>query len=92
LVGDKPAEALLHAARQAQLVVVGSRGRGAAASALLGSASQALLRDGPCAVAVLSPHTALAPAPPSEVAQAAGTALGAEAGRDTRTRSTAVPS
>jgi nucleotide-binding universal stress UspA family protein len=92
LVGDKPAEALLDAARQAQLVVVGSRGCGAAANALLGSTSQALLRDGPCAVAVLSPHTVLPPAPPSEVAPAAGIALGAQADRVTRTRSTAVPS
>jgi nucleotide-binding universal stress UspA family protein len=56
------AEALVRAARDAQLVVVGSRGRGTAAGVLLGSTSQELLRESPCPVVVLSPRT---PAPPA---------------------------
>lgn len=94
LVEGKPAEALLQAARQAQLVVVGSRGRGSTVGALLGSTSRTLLRDSSCAVAVLSPHTLPPLAPLSRVSPgvSAEITLGAEAGNDTRTRSTVVPS
>ncbi|RSM85166.1 universal stress protein [Kibdelosporangium aridum] len=52
---DRPAESLLEAAHTAQLVVVGSRGRGGVTGMLLGSTSQALLHHAPCAVAVVRP-------------------------------------
>lgn len=57
VVKDRPAHALLTAARDAQLVVVGSRGRGAVASIGLGSVSHSLLRHAPCPVVVVRPDT-----------------------------------
>lgn len=50
---DHPAHALLQKAAGAQLVVVGSRGRGAFRGMLLGSVSQSLLHHSPCTVAVV---------------------------------------
>jgi nucleotide-binding universal stress UspA family protein len=52
-----PASELARVAREehADLVVVGSRGRGALATALLGSVSTQLARSAPCPVLVLSP-------------------------------------
>lgn len=50
---DRPAKALLRAAESAQLVVVGSRGRGALIGFGLGSVSQYLLHHAPCPVAVI---------------------------------------
>jgi nucleotide-binding universal stress UspA family protein len=50
---DHPAHALLRKAAGAQLVVVGSRGRGAFRGMLLGSVSQSLLHHSPCTVAVV---------------------------------------
>jgi nucleotide-binding universal stress UspA family protein len=47
------ARALLHEATGAQLVVVGSRGRGGFRGLLLGSTSQALIHHSPCPVAVV---------------------------------------
>ncbi|MDU0287612.1 universal stress protein [Saccharothrix longispora] len=53
VVHDRPARALLDAARTAQLVVVGSRGLGGFAGMLLGSTSQALVHHAPCPLAVV---------------------------------------
>lgn len=50
--GDKVAEALLEAAEQAELLVVGSRGLGGVRG-LLGSVSQHCVRHAPCTVLVV---------------------------------------
>jgi nucleotide-binding universal stress UspA family protein len=76
VVEVRAAEALVRAAGEAQLVVVGSRGFGTAAGALLGSTSQELLRESPCPVVVLSPRTPALPALRSGVAPASATAPG----------------
>jgi nucleotide-binding universal stress UspA family protein len=52
-VNDHPAAALVSAGTTAQLLVVGSRGRGAARGMLLGSVSQHLLHHAVCPVAVV---------------------------------------
>jgi nucleotide-binding universal stress UspA family protein len=55
LVRDRPAYALLDHSAGAQLLVVGSRGRGAVSGTLLGSVSQAVLHHAPCPVVVVRP-------------------------------------
>jgi nucleotide-binding universal stress UspA family protein len=50
---DHPAGALAHASGTAQLLVVGTRGRGALRGMLLGSVSQHVLRQSACTVAVV---------------------------------------
>lgn len=52
---DRPAVALLDAAKGARLLVVGSRGRGGFAGLMLGSVSQAVLHHAPCPVVVARP-------------------------------------
>jgi nucleotide-binding universal stress UspA family protein len=56
VVRDRPTAALLRHAEHAQLVVVGSRGRGGFRGLLLGSTSQHLLHHAPCAVTVVRTH------------------------------------
>jgi len=56
LTPDRPADALLHLAKTATVVVVGSRGRGGFASLLLGSVSHKLLHHAPCPVVVIPPE------------------------------------
>ncbi|QFU90000.1 universal stress protein [Amycolatopsis sp. YIM 10] len=54
-VRDRPARALLKAAEDARLLVVGSHGRGGFAGMWLGSTSQTLLHHSSCPVAVIRP-------------------------------------
>jgi nucleotide-binding universal stress UspA family protein len=53
VVQDRPVHALLEQAEVAQLLVVGSRGRGGFAGLLLGSTSNALLYCSPCPLAIV---------------------------------------
>jgi nucleotide-binding universal stress UspA family protein len=55
---DRPVRSLLQAAEPAQLLVVGSRGRGGFTGMLLGSTSQALLHHSPCPLAIVRNRSA----------------------------------
>ena len=52
-VEGNPATVLVEQARDAELLVVGSRGRGAAKSLLLGSVSQSLAHQTPCPLVIV---------------------------------------
>jgi nucleotide-binding universal stress UspA family protein len=52
MVGGHPAQALINAADGADLLVVGSRGHGSFAEALLGSVSQHCVHHAPCPVLI----------------------------------------
>ncbi|HET9139924.1 universal stress protein [Actinophytocola sp.] len=54
---DRPARALRDAAKGAQLLVVGSRGRGGLTGLALGSVSQAMIHHAPCPVLVARPES-----------------------------------
>jgi nucleotide-binding universal stress UspA family protein len=56
VVEGGPAEALLDAAKDADLLVVGNRGRGNLAAALLGSTSAKVADSAPCPVVVVRAH------------------------------------
>ena len=53
---ESPRSALLAAAQDAQLLVVGCRGRGGMEGMTLGSVTQALLWHAPCPLAVIHAH------------------------------------
>ncbi|AKK07266.1 universal stress protein UspA-like protein [Corynebacterium mustelae] len=52
---DRPIRALVDASKDAQLLVVGSHGRGGFRGMLLGSTSRALLQSAPCPMVVVRP-------------------------------------
>ncbi|PRX45206.1 nucleotide-binding universal stress UspA family protein [Prauserella shujinwangii] len=52
---DRPVRSLLHEAEHAQLLVVGSRGRGGFSGLLLGSTSNALVHSAPCPLLIVRP-------------------------------------
>lgn len=56
VIEQEPAQALIEAAKGADLLVVGSRGHGGLTSMRLGSVSQRCIHHGPCPVVVVHSH------------------------------------
>ena len=56
VIEQEPAQALIEAARGADLLVVGSRGHGGLTTMLLGSVSQRCVHHAPCPVVVVHSH------------------------------------
>ncbi len=81
VVADLPARALLHAATDADLLVVGARGLGGFRGLLLGSVSQRCLHQATCPVAVIRPDEVEAPpgVPPRVVVGIDGSAAARQA-------------
>jgi nucleotide-binding universal stress UspA family protein len=59
VVEGPPAQVLLRACKDADLLVVGSRGHGGFAEALLGSVSQHCVHHAPCPVVIVRDHVAV---------------------------------
>lgn len=55
VVENSPAVALLHAAADANLVIVGSRGHGGLTGRLLGSVAAHVIHNAPCSVLIVRP-------------------------------------
>lgn len=62
VIGGPPAQVLLRAADGADLLVVGSRGHGGFAGALLGSVSQHCAHHAPCPLIIVRAHASFAAA------------------------------
>lgn len=56
VASERPTDALVEEAESAELLVVGSHGRGPVRRALLGSVSHAVVQEAPCPVAVVRAH------------------------------------
>ena len=87
VVHGHPAQALIDASANAELLVVGSRGRGGFAGMLLGSVSQAVLQHAACPVAVVRPHRARSASEPSSARRLPLTAAASDDVSDLKERS-----
>ncbi|HEU5004161.1 MAG TPA: universal stress protein [Actinomycetota bacterium] len=84
LIQDPPVQALLEAARGAELLVVGTRGLGAVAGLVLGSVSKGVLHHAGCPVVVIPAQASRehAPAESSNAARAPATGRRAVGSRE----------